>query len=266
MGRAHVDEGRDSAAQPFGGGEAGGRRVGFGRVRAFEGPDAALEPVHEFHFVGQPPEQRLRDVHMALDEARDDDAPGKVDPFRAGVFRASGQPRPHVRDDAVFDEYVRVQDVPRGVHGDDGCVGEQCAHVFSPVVDRGVTLWLAGLMSGGGGCPEAGTQGSLPGSAVRRPSRKYSGWRGVRKGAGRTLPGGPYSAYYAVSCDNGMCVPLPCGAGPARFPCWHSEAAAPFFSLRPIASAVYRVVILSGSLAASSPEPQARGFGVVLAF
>ena len=66
---------------------------------------------------------------------------------------ASGQPRPHVRDDAVFDEYVRVQDVPRGVHGDDGCVGEQCAHVFSPVVDRGVTLWLAGLMSGGGGCP-----------------------------------------------------------------------------------------------------------------
>ena len=85
-------------------------------------------------------------------------------------------------------------------------------------------------------------------------------------GAGRTLPGGPYSAYYAVSCDNGMCVPLPCGAGPARFPCWHSEAAAPFFSLRPIASDVYRVVILSGSLAASSPEPQARGFGVVLAF
>lgn len=44
----------------------GGRRVGFGRVRAFEGPDPALEPVHEFHFVGQPPEQRLRDVHMAL--------------------------------------------------------------------------------------------------------------------------------------------------------------------------------------------------------
>ena len=133
-------------------GEAGGRRVGFGRVRAFEGPDPALEPVHEFHFVGQPPEQRLRDVHMALDEARDDDAPGKVDPFRAGVIRASGQPRPHVRDDAVFDEYVRVQDVPRGVHGNDGCVGEQCAHVFSPVVNRGVTLWLAG-MAGGGGMP-----------------------------------------------------------------------------------------------------------------
>lgn len=152
---------------------------------------------------------------MALDEARDDDAPGKVDPFRAGVFRASGQPRPHVRDGAVFDEYVRVQDVPRWVHGDDGCVGEQCTHVFSPVVDRGVTLWLAAMMSGGGGCPEAGTQGSLPGSAVRRPSRKNSGWRGVRKGAGRTLPGGPYSAYYAVSCDNGMCVPLPAGPGPS---------------------------------------------------
>lgn len=177
----------------------------------------------------------------------------------APAFSGVRPARPHVRDDAVFDEYVRVQDVPRWVHGDDGCVGEQCAHVFSPVVNRGVTLWLAGLMSGGGGCPEAGTQGSLPGSAVRRPSRKYSGWRGVRKGAGRTLPGGPYSAYYAVSCDNGMCVPLPCGAGPARFPCWHSEAAAPFFSLRPIASAVYRVVILSGSLAASSPEPQAPG-------
>lgn len=44
-------------------------------MRAFEGPDPALEPVHEFHFVGQPPEQRLRDVHMALDEARNDDAP-----------------------------------------------------------------------------------------------------------------------------------------------------------------------------------------------
>ena len=28
MGRAHVDEGRDPAAQPFGGGEAGGRRSG----------------------------------------------------------------------------------------------------------------------------------------------------------------------------------------------------------------------------------------------
>ena len=41
-----------------------------------------------------PPEQRLRDVHMALDEARDDDAPGKVDPFRIGVFRTSGQPGP----------------------------------------------------------------------------------------------------------------------------------------------------------------------------
>ena len=30
MGRAHVDEGRDPAAQPFGGGEAGGRIVAAG--------------------------------------------------------------------------------------------------------------------------------------------------------------------------------------------------------------------------------------------
>ena len=260
MGRAHVDEGRDPAAQPFGGGEAGGRRVGFGRVRAFEGPDPALEPVHEFHFVGQPPEQRLRDVHMALDEARDDDAPGKVDPFRAGVFRASGQPRPHVRDDAVFDEYVRVQDVPRGVHGDDGCVGEQCAHVFSPVVDRGVTLWLAGLMSGGGGCPEAGTQGSLPGSAVRRPSRKNSGWRGGRFRGALT----PHTMPYRVITE--CAFRCHAGPGPPVSRVGILRPPRPFSACGPSPPPCTVWLFFQDRLRQALRSRKPGGFGVVLAF
>ena len=61
-------------------------------------------------------------------------------------------------------------------------------------------------MSGGGGCPEAGTQGSLPGSAVRRPSRKNSGWRGGRFRGALT----PHTMPYRVITE---CA-FRCHAGP----------------------------------------------------
>ena len=201
---------------------------------------------------------------MALDEARNDDAPGKVDPFRIGVFRTSGQPRPHVRDDAVFDEYVRVQDVPRGVHGDNGCVGEQCAHVFSPVVNRGVTLWLAGMVSGGG-MPGGKLKAPSPGSAARHPSRKNSGWRGGRKGQGGRFRGAltPHTMPYRVITE--CAFRCHAGPGPPVSRVGIPRPPRPFSACGPSPSSVpcgYSFRIACGRLSGAA----SRGFGVVLAF
>src|SRR5204863_8904684 len=69
-------------------------------MSSLERPDAAYQPVLEPQVVGQPAEQGLADVHVRLDETRDDEAAAAITYLElgAGPLPPSLVPLPRLPD------------------------------------------------------------------------------------------------------------------------------------------------------------------------
>ena len=117
------------------GGGAGLEHLGDTQARAYiaiivrevalQHPDAITQPLNEGHVVGAPPNQRLGQVYMRVDQAGDDKLALDIDDFILVVLLEEGISFTNGYNAIVFDGDCAVGDnVSCGVHGDDGGIDE----------------------------------------------------------------------------------------------------------------------------------------------
>jgi hypothetical protein len=90
-------------------------------MRCLHRPDAPLQPIEQGEIIRVAAEERLAQVHVRLDEARQDIVASAIHhPRRTDVAHLA-----HRRDPAVLHQYVARDDVAGGVHSDDGGVAKK---------------------------------------------------------------------------------------------------------------------------------------------
>ena len=107
-----VKHGGRAAEQQLAGGQPRGRGERRRRVRRFHRPDALLQPVEQREIVGVAAKERLAEMNVRLDEARQQVVAGRVDDaVRARVADVADR-----GDPAVAHQHVALDHVERVVH------------------------------------------------------------------------------------------------------------------------------------------------------
>src|SRR5205085_4527796 len=104
------------------------------REVALQHPDAITQPLNEGHVVGAPPNQRLGQVYMRVDQAGDDKLALDIDDFILVMLLEEDISFTNGYNAIVFDGDCAIGDnVSCGVHGDDGGIGEY-HETYSPIL------------------------------------------------------------------------------------------------------------------------------------
>jgi hypothetical protein len=120
----HRQHGGGAAKEQFRGREARARLERTGIMRGLHRPDALLEPVEQREVVRVAAEERLAEMNVRVDEAREDVAAAGIDDARGGTVAkvADGC------DSAVLDQDIALDDVEGGVHCEDRAVTNEQGH------------------------------------------------------------------------------------------------------------------------------------------
>src|SRR5215469_1242337 len=133
MGQHRFEEGGGAGFQHFGDTQARADiPIIVGEI-ALQDPYTVTQPLYECHVIGTSTNQRLSEVDMRVDQARKDHFSFDIDDLITGILAEYVIGFANCGDAVIVDGDCTAGDnVSRGVHGDDGGVGEK--HILYPLL------------------------------------------------------------------------------------------------------------------------------------
>ena len=120
--RAHVEDARRSGEEQIRDSQLGREAQRARIVRGFQRPDPFREPLEQREPIRLVAKDRLAQMRMGLDEARNHQLPGAIEYGGPGW---GTQPRRDPDDPSLLDEKVGMDDAPGRVHGDEGAAPQE---------------------------------------------------------------------------------------------------------------------------------------------